>query len=156
MAAPPRNSSLKTGNSLLPRILLSKPVAVSPCDIDIIEVRPPAHIPKRGIKLPRYRTHTLTTASHQLPSPAMLFPSANALSATFGQAAPYKAQPQASKRTPYQARSELYGAWNVSEDAKQKTAQLSDAAVKEYTKASEAAQAKAGKIELYSGKYCKS
>ena len=80
-----------------------------------------------------------------------LFPPAGALSAAFGTPSPY-AQSQA-KRSPYQARTELYGAWDVAEDAKQKTAQLSDAAVKEYTKASNAAQKNVGKIELYSGKY---
>jgi solute carrier family 25 (mitochondrial phosphate transporter), member 3 len=83
------------------------------------------------------------------------FPAASTLSATFGHSAPYKfnAPAQQAKRTPYQARTELFPSWNVAEDAKQKGAQLSDAAVKEFEKASASAQAKAGKIELYSGKY---
>lgn len=59
----------------------------------------------------------------------------------------------AAKRSPYAARTELYGSWNVAEDAKQKSAQLADAATKEYEKASQLAQQTAGKIELYSGKY---
>ncbi|KAK5124313.1 hypothetical protein LTR85_002016 [Meristemomyces frigidus] len=83
-----------------------------------------------------------------------LFPTASALSATFGIASPYSMQQSApAKRSPYQARTELYQSWDIAEDAKQKTAQLSDAAVKEYSKASNKAQATAGKIELYSGKY---
>ncbi|KAK6430528.1 Cu/Pi carrier [Oleoguttula sp. CCFEE 5521] len=82
---------------------------------------------------------------------ASLFPTASALSATFGQASPYRTQ--ASKRTSALARTELFPSWSVAEDAKQKTAQLSDAAVAEYTKLSQEAQAKTGKIELYSGKY---
>ena len=83
-----------------------------------------------------------------------LFPAASTLSATFGHASPYGfSAPSAPKRTPLQARTELYPSWNVAEDAKQKTAQLSDAAVKEFEKASSAAQAKTGKIELYSPSY---
>jgi len=80
-----------------------------------------------------------------------LFPSASALSATFGNANPYHMP--AARRSPYAARTELYGSWNVAEDAKQKSTQLADAATKEYEKASQLAQQKAGKIELYSGKY---
>lgn len=80
-----------------------------------------------------------------------LFPSASALSATFGNATPYHMP--AARRSPYAARTELYGSWNVAEDAKQKSTQLADAATKEYEKASHLAQQKAGKIELYSGKY---
>lgn len=81
-----------------------------------------------------------------------LFPSASALGATFGHAHPFSMNRPA-KRTPYQARSELYGAWDVAEDAKNKAAGLSNAAQNEIAKASELAQAKTGKIELYSGKY---
>ncbi len=74
------------------------------------------------------------------------------MSATFGHASPYQTNNNI-KRSPYQARSELYSAWDVAEDAKNKAGQLSDAAQKELHKASEIAQAKTGKIELYSGKY---
>ena len=77
-------------------------------------------------------------------------PTSNALDATFGAAAPYQAQ---TKRSPYEARSELYGAWSIAEDTKRQAAKLSDAAQKEYTQASQVARAKAGKMELYSGKY---
>ncbi|GAB7354103.1 hypothetical protein MBLNU459_g4669t1 [Dothideomycetes sp. NU459] len=51
------------------------------------------------------------------------------------------------------ARPDLYSAWSVADDAKEKTAQLSDAAVKEFEKASSKVQAKTGKIELYSANY---
>jgi solute carrier family 25 phosphate transporter 3 len=65
----------------------------------------------------------------------------------------YRIQTAEPQRTKYQARSELYGAWSVADDAKKKANQLSDAAVKEFEKTSGAAQAKVGKIELYSPKY---
>ena len=81
------------------------------------------------------------------------FPTASTLSATFGHASPYTNIPQPTKRSPYQARSHLYPSWDAAEDAKNKAAGLSDAATKEIEKASALAQQKAGKIELYSGKY---
>ncbi|USW54931.1 Putative mitochondrial phosphate carrier protein Pic2/Mir1 [Septoria linicola] len=76
-----------------------------------------------------------------------LFPSASALSATFGQASPYQSKPQRKDI------SHLYTAWDVTEDAKNQAAKLSDAASAEIAKASNIAQEKTGKIELYSGKY---
>ena len=82
------------------------------------------------------------------------FPSASTLGATFGHATPYRFNtPTPAKRSPYEARSHLYPSWDVAEDAKNKAAGLSDAAQKELEKASQLAQSKAGKIELYSGKY---
>ena len=56
-------------------------------------------------------------------------------------------------RTPYQARPELYSAYSITEDAKDKAQKLGAEATKEFEKASSKAQAKAGKVELYSGKY---
>jgi len=56
-------------------------------------------------------------------------------------------------RSRYEARQELYPAWSAIDDVKKKGEQLSDAAVKEFEKASSKAQAKAGHIELYSPKY---
>lgn len=100
-----------------------------------------------GDRRPTIRT---TLTSNTMPSP---FPTTDALSATFGTATPYQAQPVQKKRSPYEARSELFGAWSVAEDAKKQAAKLSDAATKEYEQASQAARAKAGKMELYSGKY---
>lgn len=87
-----------------------------------------------------------------------LFPSSDALSAVFGgRATPASAEKKenAQQRSPYQARTELFQTWSVTEDAERKAGQLSSAAAKEYEKASHLAQEKAGKIELYSGKYCK-
>ncbi|KAH8891991.1 mitochondrial phosphate carrier protein 2 [Thozetella sp. PMI_491] len=55
--------------------------------------------------------------------------------------------------TPYQARTDLYPAWSVVDDAKNKAQKLSAEATKEFEAASQKAQATAGKIELYSGKY---
>ena len=55
--------------------------------------------------------------------------------------------------TPYQARPELYGAFSVVEDAKDKAKKIGAEATKDFEKASAKAQAKTGKIEMYSGKY---
>ncbi|PSS23110.1 hypothetical protein M430DRAFT_17034 [Amorphotheca resinae ATCC 22711] len=57
------------------------------------------------------------------------------------------------KRTPLQARSELYTTWSVVDDAKDKANALSAEATKEFEKASAKAQAKTGGIELYSPSY---
>ncbi|KAJ9648517.1 Cu/Pi carrier [Coniosporium tulheliwenetii] len=86
----------------------------------------------------------------------ILFPSQGLLADTFARSSPLsfrKPETAVPQRSKYQARSELYGAWSAIDDAKHKTVQLSDAAVKEFEKASNKAQAKAGKIELYSPKY---
>ncbi|EMC95162.1 hypothetical protein BAUCODRAFT_35154 [Baudoinia panamericana UAMH 10762] len=83
-----------------------------------------------------------------------LFPTASALSATFGTATPYQLKQSApAQRLPYAARQNLYQSWNVAEDAQKKATQLSDAAAKELSKASNMAQARVGKIELYSAQY---
>ncbi|CAK1363556.1 unnamed protein product [Cercospora beticola] len=76
-----------------------------------------------------------------------LFPTFSALSATFGEATPYQSTP---KRKDI---SHLYTSWDVTEDAENKATQLSDKAAAELAKASNIAQEKTGKIELYSGKY---
>ena len=46
-----------------------------------------------------------------------------------------------------------YSSWSVVDDAKNKANTLGTEATKEFEKASAKAQAKAGKIELYSAKY---
>ncbi len=63
-----------------------------------------------------------------------------------------RARPQPSP-TRYQARPELYGAFSVVEDAKEKVQKVGSEATKEFEKASAKAQAKAGNIELYTPKY---
>lgn len=80
---------------------------------------------------------------------ASLFPGVSALSASFGHATPYTT----SQRTPLQARSDLYSAWSISEDAKQKTQQLSQAAKNELSKATAAIQPQKGALQLYSKEY---
>jgi len=57
------------------------------------------------------------------------------------------------KRTPYQARTDLYPAWSVVDDAKNKANALSAEATKEIEKASAKTQAKTGQIQLYSAEY---
>ena len=76
-----------------------------------------------------------------------IFPSGAALSTVFGTATP---KPAEKKQLP----PGRFQAWSVVEDAERKAGDLTDAAAKEYEKASHLAQAKAGNIELYSGKYC--
>ncbi|KAI9760073.1 MAG: DNA-directed RNA polymerases I and III subunit RPAC1 [Chaenotheca gracillima] len=76
-------------------------------------------------------------------------PSAAALQSAFASSSPI-AQPPRSK---YEARSELYSAWNAVDDAKSKAGSLSEAAKNEIEKASAKTQQQVGKIELYSAKY---
>ncbi|KAL5088760.1 Mitochondrial phosphate carrier protein 3, mitochondrial [Trichoderma cf. simile WF8] len=83
---------------------------------------------------------------------AHLYPKADALKGAFFSPASTNHNSQ-NTATPLQARPELYGAWSVVDNAKDKAVKLSNEATKEFEKASSAAQAKAGKIELYSGKY---
>ncbi|PHH65462.1 hypothetical protein CDD81_2242 [Ophiocordyceps australis] len=54
---------------------------------------------------------------------------------------------------PHQARPELYGAYSVVEEAKDKASKIGSKATLEFEKASSAAQARTGKIELYSPQY---
>jgi solute carrier family 25 phosphate transporter 3 len=86
-----------------------------------------------------------------------LYPSYDILQNTFG-SRPYsrglpQTKPTSSGPTPYQARLELYPAYSVVDDAKNKAQKLSAEATREFEAASQKAQAKAGHMELYSGKY---
>lgn len=91
----------------------------------------------------------------------LLFPTQGTLHDVFHPAIPFgrradglKSPPAAApKPTPLQARSDLYTAWSVVDDAKNKANALSAEAKKEFEKASGKAQAKTGKIELYSVNY---
>jgi solute carrier family 25 (mitochondrial phosphate transporter), member 3 len=58
-----------------------------------------------------------------------------------------------SKNSPYQGQPELYSAFSVVDDTKDKAKKLSDEAAKEFEKASAKVQAKTGKMELYSPGY---
>lgn len=80
-----------------------------------------------------------------------LYPRKETLQSSFY--SPASIQNTQSKPSPYQARTELYSAYSIADDAKGKAQKLSNEATKEFEKASAKAQAKAGKIELYSGKY---
>jgi solute carrier family 25 phosphate transporter 3 len=82
---------------------------------------------------------------------AYLYPRQEVLQGSFSSPLIQK-RPQP-KATPYQARSELFGAWSTVDDVKDKAQKLSVEATKEFEKASSKAQAATGKIELYSGKY---
>ncbi|KAK4192794.1 putative phosphate carrier protein [Podospora australis] len=64
-----------------------------------------------------------------------------------------KSKSQRSAPTPLEARLELYPAYSIVDDTKNKAKKLSAEAAKEFDAASQKAQAKTGHIELYSGKY---
>jgi solute carrier family 25 phosphate transporter 3 len=67
---------------------------------------------------------------------------------------PQRSSEASSKPTSkWNARHELYPVWSAMDDAKNKAAKLSDAAVAEFEKADNKAQAKTGAIELYSMKF---
>jgi solute carrier family 25 (mitochondrial phosphate transporter), member 3 len=80
-----------------------------------------------------------------------LYPRQETLQGTFCSPLVRRRTPAAA--TPYQARPELFSAWSAADDVKNKAQKLSAEATKEFEKASAKAQASAGKIELYSGKY---
>jgi len=85
-----------------------------------------------------------------------LYPKFETLQQAFG--SPYslgrpRSIPKPSGATPYQARPELYYAYSVVDDAKDKAKKLSAEAQKDFDAASKKAQAATGKIELYSPKY---
>ncbi len=102
-------------------------------------------------------TYTIPVDTPSLPTKmSPLYPHLDTLQQTLG--SPYsRAQPQkkpnARGPTPYQARLELYPAYSIIDDSKNKAQKLSAEAAKEFEAASQKAQAKAGHIELYSGKY---
>ena len=102
-------------------------------------------------------------SSHSFFTMPSIFPSPDTLHDAFHSPNPYgrrnepsiqpRTAPVSKRPTPLQARSELYTAWSVVDDAKNKANALSAEATKEFDKASAAAQAKTGKIELYSPKF---
>ncbi|KAF2281237.1 mitochondrial carrier [Westerdykella ornata] len=85
-----------------------------------------------------------------------LFPGQHTLGLAFGGASPFSRKADEAplnQRSKWQANHENYPIWSAADDAKNKAAKLSDAAVAEFEKASSKAQAKTGGIELYSAKY---
>ena len=86
----------------------------------------------------------------------LLYPTQGTLDNVFHPQLPFsqpEPQPVTPNRTRNQARSDLFPTWSVVEDAKTKAKAFGDAAAKDIDKASAKAQAKVGKIELYSSKY---
>jgi len=82
-----------------------------------------------------------------------LFPTSYALQRAFEKILPSRDNKNTSTANSKLARPELYTAWSVADDAKNKAAQLGDAAMKELNKTGAAMQPKTGKIELYSAQY---
>lgn len=86
----------------------------------------------------------------------LLFPTQGTLNDVFSHRMPFGSaapEPACQERSSYKARTDLYQAWSAVDDVKAKAGQLTEEAQREYTKASQAAQAKAGRIELYSPKF---
>lgn len=77
-----------------------------------------------------------------------LFPRHDTMVSTFG-----LPQKQPKKPASYRGRPDLYSAFSVVDDAKNKANKLSAEATSKFEKASAKAQAKTGKIELFSGQY---
>ncbi|KEF60062.1 uncharacterized protein A1O9_04912 [Exophiala aquamarina CBS 119918] len=80
-----------------------------------------------------------------------LFPDATALHQALLPTSPFYRP--AAKPVEHPKQRPIFSAWSAAETAKDKAVELSEAAQKEYNKASQKAQAKAGAIELYSAKY---
>jgi solute carrier family 25 phosphate transporter 3 len=80
-----------------------------------------------------------------------LFPNTTALCQAFTPTSPY--YKPAPKPVEKPERRRYFSSWSAADTAKGKAIELTEAAQKEYEKASAKAQAKAGGIELYSAKY---
>ena len=83
----------------------------------------------------------------------MLFPPLSAVNEVFSPLTPAKSQELAPKSLHTQSTSPKFSVWSVVEDAKSKANVLSEEAQREIQKASAAAQAKTGQLELYSAQY---
>jgi len=83
----------------------------------------------------------------------LAFPTQSALCQVFASQSPFSRPTAKPEPTEHPLQRPIFTAWSVADDAKNKALQLSDAAATEYEKVSHIAQAKAGGIELYSGKY---
>jgi len=82
-----------------------------------------------------------------------LFPTSYALQRVFENALSSRDTKSASPADSKPAHSELYTAWSVADDAKDKAMDLGNAAMKELNKTGAAMQPGTGKIELYSLQY---
>ena len=85
----------------------------------------------------------------------LLFPTQGTLHDIFAQSSPISKRTSdlSTPKSSYQARTDLYPAWSAVDDMKSKAGSMSNEAQKEIQKASQAARAEAGQIELYSVKY---
>lgn len=101
----------------------------------------------------------ITPTNESTANMAPLFPRHDAFTQCF--TSPLTSAPKQGSQAPapdqptrWQARPELYGAaYSTIDNVKDKAQKISTEATKEFEKASAKAQAKAGTIELYSGKY---
>jgi solute carrier family 25 phosphate transporter 3 len=85
-----------------------------------------------------------------------MFPTFSTLSQAFAGCSPLPQRLpdyQPKNVSKWTAQQDLYPAWSVTEDAKDKAAKIGNTAIAEFEKASHKAQDKAGHIELYSPKY---
>lgn len=80
---------------------------------------------------------------------AGLFPSQTVLNQSFATASPFHKR----EITPHPQKRPIFTSWSAVDSVKEKAQELGSEAAQGYEKASQKAQAKAGQIELYSGKY---
>ena len=86
----------------------------------------------------------------------LLYPTHSTLHTAFAAQTPnaqFGKEPRSSRTTLSKAPAGRFTAWSAADDVKSKASALSNEAQKEIAKASSAAQAKTGQIELYSLKY---
>ena len=84
------------------------------------------------------------------------FPTQGCLNQVFGSQLPFSRPAPKPSSVEHPLKRPIFPAWSAAESAetaKAKAGQVTDAAVAQYEKASQKAQAKAGGIELYTGKY---
>jgi len=82
-----------------------------------------------------------------------LFPTSYAIQRVFEDVLPSEDHKSISSTDSRLARPEVYTAWSVADDAKDKATQLGNAAMNELNKTSAVMQSQTGKIELYSAQY---
>jgi solute carrier family 25 phosphate transporter 3 len=81
-----------------------------------------------------------------------MFPSHGALNSVFASQHPLT-RPQTPPQTQTTIKRQPFTAWSAVDNIKETGHKISEEVRKDYEKASQKAQGKAGKIELYSGKY---
>ena len=132
--------------SRIPNLGILGKTAVSPVPLFLENACATMHLSLRHLDLFLIAPHRQVNMSH-------LYPRTETLQGSFYSPMAAHRHQQQARATPYQARPELYGAFSVVEDAKDKAKKLGNEASKEFEKAAAKASPKSDKIEMYSGKY---